>query len=112
MQSVIENAIPDSFVGLTLQHNPVMPMVSRWSQPIPDGMLDSKPIEEYLAAHPRSKFVQVSDVFRESELLKSDFYRRYMAPSKVALWHRNVFWNGPEVDLRGRDHAQRKNRAI
>ena len=83
VQFVIESALPDSFVGLTLQHNPIMPMVSRWSQPIPDGMFNSQPIENYLAAHPRSKFVKVSDFFPvRRDLLESDFYRQYMAPPK------------------------------
>jgi FixJ family two-component response regulator len=98
VQSVIENAIPDSFVGLTLQHNPVMPRVARWSQPIPDGMFNSKPIEKYLAAHPRAKFVQVRDVFPgESKLLKSDFYEQYMALPKARFGIGMFFWNGARL---------------
>jgi FixJ family two-component response regulator len=98
IQLVIENVLPDSFVGLTLQHNPVMPMVSRWSQPIPDGMFNSKPIEKYLEAHSRSKLVRVSDVFPiESKLLKSDFYQRYMAPPKSRFGIGMFFWNGPRL---------------
>jgi FixJ family two-component response regulator len=98
VQLVIESAIPDSFVGITLQHNPVMPMVARWSWPIPDGMFNSKPIEKYLAAHPRSKFVQVADIFpSESKLLKSDFYEQYMAPAKSRFGMGMFFWNGPRL---------------
>jgi FixJ family two-component response regulator len=98
VQLVIESVIPDSIVGLTLQHNPVMPMVSRWSQPIPDGMFNSSPIEKYLAAHPRAKFVQVSDVFRgESKLLKSDFYERYMALPKSRFGIGMFFWDGSRL---------------
>lgn len=98
VQLVIESAIPDSFVGLTLQHNPVMPMVSRWSRPIPDGMFNSQPIEKYLAAHPSSKFVQVRDVFPlESKLLKSDFYQQYMAPAKSRFGIGMFFWDGSRL---------------
>jgi ActR/RegA family two-component response regulator len=98
VQLVIENAIPESLVGLTLQHNPVMPMVSRWSRPIPDGMFNSQPIEKYLAAHPRSKFVQVSDVFPvESKLLKSDFYRQYMVGPKSRFGIGMFFWDGSRL---------------
>jgi DNA-binding CsgD family transcriptional regulator len=94
VQAVIEDAIPDPFVGMTLQHNPVMPMVSRWSRAIPDGMFNSKPIEKYLAAHPRSKFVQVSDVFPvKSKLLGSDFYEQYMAPQRSRFGIGMFFWN-------------------
>jgi FixJ family two-component response regulator len=98
VQMVIESIVPDSFVGLTLQHNPVMPMLARWSQPIPDGMFNSKPIEQYLAAHPRAKFVRVSDVFPdESKLLKSDFYQRYMALPKSRFGLGMFFWEGKRL---------------
>jgi FixJ family two-component response regulator len=98
VQLVIESVIPDSFVGLTLQHNPVMPMVSRWSRPIADGMFNSKPIEEFLEVHPRSKFVQVDDVFPlESKLLKSDFYEQYMATEKLRYGIGIFFWNGSKL---------------
>ncbi|MEY2439886.1 MAG: hypothetical protein QOI34_1271 [Verrucomicrobiota bacterium] len=98
VKSMIENAIPNSFVGLTLQHNPVLPTVTRWSRPIPDGQFNSKPIEKYLAAHPRTKFVQVSDVFTsESRLLKSDFYRQYMLPEKSRYGLGMFFWDGTKL---------------
>ena len=98
VQLMIESALPDSFVGLTLQHNPIMPMVSHWSRPIPDGMFNSKPIENYLTAHPRSKFVQVSDFFPvESELLKSDFYRQYMATQKSRFGIGMFFWESERL---------------
>jgi hypothetical protein len=42
-----------------------------------------QPIDAYLNAHRRSKVVRVSEVFPSRDrLLKSDFYRQYMAPHK------------------------------
>jgi DNA-binding CsgD family transcriptional regulator len=84
VQRVIEAGLPGSLVGLTLQHHPVSPLVAKWSRPIPDGSFDSKPIETYLIEHPRNRrFVRASDVFpTRSEMLRSDFYRKYMAPQK------------------------------
>jgi DNA-binding CsgD family transcriptional regulator len=61
-------------------------------------MFNSKPIENYLTAHPRSKFVQVSDVFPvESKLLKSDFYRQYMAPLESRFGIGMFFWDGQRL---------------
>jgi DNA-binding CsgD family transcriptional regulator len=84
VQRVIEAVLPGSLVGLTLQHHPVSPLVAKWSRPIPVGSFDSKPIETYLIEHPRNRrFVRASDVFpTRSEMLRSDFYRKYMAPQK------------------------------
>ena len=48
VQRVIETVLPDSLVGLTLQHHPISPLIAKWSRPIPDGSFDAKPIETYL----------------------------------------------------------------
>ena len=84
VQHVIEAVLPDSLVGLTLQHHPISPLIAKWSRPILDGSFDAKPIETYLIRHPRGRrFVRVSDVFPKREaMLRSDFYRKYMAPQK------------------------------
>jgi DNA-binding CsgD family transcriptional regulator len=90
---VIEAAIPDSFMGLTLQHNPIFPLIAKWSRPIPDGLFDFRPLEAYLREHPHSKFVRASDVFPDRrKLMKSDFYRQYMAPQKCSYATGLFFW--------------------
>src|SRR5207237_3368176 len=64
VQRVIEAVMPNSFVGLTLQHHPISPLIAKWSKGILNGGFDAKPIETYLAQHPRKRrFVRVSDVF-------------------------------------------------
>ena len=98
VQRVIEAALPGCFVGMTLQHNPILPMIARWTRPISDGSFNSKRLETYLAAHPRSKFVRASDVFpRRSELMKSTFYRQYMAPQKCLYALGLFFWSGQRL---------------
>jgi DNA-binding CsgD family transcriptional regulator len=84
VQGVIDAVLPGSLVGLTLQHHPISPLIAKWSQPILDGSFDAKPIETYLIAHPRNRrFVRASDVFpKRGAVLRSDFYRKYMAPQK------------------------------
>ena len=94
VQHLIEAVMPSSLVGLTLQHHPVSPFIAKWSRPIPDGSFDSKPIETYLIKHPRGRrFVRDSDVFpRRGAMLRSDFYRKYMAPRKRSHTMGLFFW--------------------
>ncbi len=93
VQRVIEATIPGSVMGLTLLHNPIFPMIAKWTRPIPNGLFDFKPLENYLNAHPRSKLVQASDVFPDrSKLMKSGFYRQYMAPQKCMYATGLFFW--------------------
>src|SRR5439155_487814 len=53
-----------------------------------------KPIEAHLIKHPRGRrFVRASDVFPErGALLRSDFYRKYMAPQKRFYAIGLFFW--------------------
>ena len=94
VQRVIEAVLPGSLVGLTLQHHPISPFIAKWSRPILDGSLDAKLIETYLIKHPRGRrFVRDTDVFpRRSALLRSDFYRKYMAPQKRSHAIGLFFW--------------------
>ena len=73
VQGVINVALPGSLLGLTLQHNPVMPMIAKWSHSIPDGHFNSTLLQDYLQAHPRRRFVRSTDIFPNMEKLeKSD----------------------------------------
>jgi DNA-binding CsgD family transcriptional regulator len=98
VQRLIEAAIPGSFLGLTLQHNPISPMIAKWTRQIPNGSFNSKPLENYFGVHPHSKFVRASDVFPiRNKLIKSDFYRQYMAPQKCLYAIGLFFWRGPRL---------------
>jgi DNA-binding CsgD family transcriptional regulator len=94
IQRVINESMADSVVGLTLQHNPVFPLIEKWSKPIRDGFFNAKPLQVYLRAHPRSRFVRICDVFQEaSKLLKSDFYAKYMKSRECRYGIGLFFWN-------------------
>ena len=94
VQSVINAALPDSFVGITLQHSPIQPMIAKWTRRIPDGLVDLGPLKKYLDCHPRARFVRSSDVFPDpTTLLSSDFYRQYMAPQRRAHAIGLFFWS-------------------
>src|SRR5438309_3873169 len=94
IQQTIEAALPSCFIGLTLQHTPILPRVMRSTQKIPAGFSASARIEAYFVAHPRSKLVLASDVFPdERRLKKSLFYRNYMAPLNGRYAIGLFFWN-------------------
>ena len=81
IQETIEAALPSCFIGMTLQHTPILPRVMRSTRKIPAGFSAIARIEDYFVAHPRSRLVLASDVFPDKRhLKKSLFYRNYMAP--------------------------------
>jgi DNA-binding CsgD family transcriptional regulator len=56
-------------------------------------------LENYLKAHPRTKFVRSSDIFPlASKLRQSDFYRQYMAPQKRHHAIGLFFWRRQKLD--------------
>jgi DNA-binding CsgD family transcriptional regulator len=85
IQQLLAAAIPNRLIGLMLQPNPILPMIARWTSPMRDGFFTAEPLKSYIAAQPRQRFVRISDLFsNRSSLMKSAFYRRYMAPQKCA----------------------------
>src|SRR5438094_7284192 len=93
VQRLLSVAIPNRLMGLTLQHNPILPMITRWTLPMPDGFFNAAPLKGYIAGRPRNRFVRISDAFaNRRSLTKSAFYRRYMAPQKCAHGVCLFFW--------------------
>jgi DNA-binding CsgD family transcriptional regulator len=93
IQQLLAAAMPNRVIGLMLQPNPVLPMIVRWTLPVPDGFFAAEPLKSYIAAQQRQRFVRISDLFsNRSCLIKSVFYRRYMAPQKCAHSVGLLFW--------------------
>jgi DNA-binding CsgD family transcriptional regulator len=93
IQQLLGAAIPNRLIGLMLQPNPILPMIARWTLPMPDGFFTAEPLENYVAAQQRQRFVRIGDLFsNRSRLMKSAFYRRYMAPQKCAYGVCLFFW--------------------
>jgi GAF domain-containing protein len=98
IQQLLATAIPNRLVGLMLQPNPTLPMIARWTSPMPDGFFAAEPLKNHIAAKPRQRFVRISDLFsNRSSLMKSTFYRRYMAPQKCAHGVGLPFWKGQRL---------------
>jgi len=95
VQQLLCAAIPNRLIGLTLQHNPILPMIVRWTLPMPDGFFAAEPLKSYIAGKPRKRFVRISDVFsNRSSLMKSVFYRRYLVPQNCQHGVVLFFWKG------------------
>src|SRR5207253_3828170 len=93
IQQLLAAAIPNRLIGLMLQPNPILPMITRWTLPMSDGFFTAEPLKSHIAAQPRLRFVRISDLFsNRSSLMKSAFYRRYMAPQKCAQGLGLLFW--------------------
>jgi DNA-binding CsgD family transcriptional regulator len=93
VQQVLSAAMPNHVIGLALQHNPALPMIARWTQPMPKGFFAAEPLESYVTRPPHKKFVRISGLFRNRRsFVKSAFYRRYMAPKRCAHGVGLFFW--------------------
>jgi DNA-binding CsgD family transcriptional regulator len=93
IQQLLAAAIPNRLIGLMLQPNPILPMIARWTLPMPDGFFTAEPLKSYIAAKPHQRFAQISDLFsNRRSLIKSAFYRRYMASQKCAHGVCLFFW--------------------
>ena len=98
IQQLLAAAIPNRLIGLMLQPNPILPMITRWTLRMPDEFFTAEPLENYIAAQQRQRFVRISDLFsNRSSLMKSGFYRRYMAPQKCAYGVCLFFWKSQRL---------------
>src|SRR5437762_581210 len=98
IQQLLAAAIPNRLIGLMLQPNPILPMIARWTLPMPDGFFAAEPLKSYIAAQARQRFARISDIFsNRSSLMKSAFYRRYMAPQRCRHGVVLFFWKGQRL---------------
>jgi DNA-binding CsgD family transcriptional regulator len=93
IQHLLSAAMPNCLIGLMLQPNPILPMIPRWTAPMRDGFFTAEPLKSCIARRPRDRFVRISGIFsNRSSMIKSHFYRRYMAPQKCAHGVCLLFW--------------------
>src|SRR5947199_3825786 len=98
IQQLLATAIPNRLIGLMLQPNPILPMIARWTLPMRDGFFTAEPLKSYIVTQPSQRFVRISDLFsNRSSLMKSAFYRRYMAPQKCAHGLGLLFWKDQKL---------------
>ena len=94
-RQLLSAAIPNHLIRLTLQHNPVLPMIVRRTRSLPEGFFAAEPLKNYIAGKPRKRSVRMSELFsNRSRLKKSALYRRYMASRNCRYGVVLFFWKG------------------
>src|SRR5205807_8138716 len=63
VQDVIEAALPDCFIGLTLQRSPILPRIAKSTQKLPGSFFSIMPIKKYLSAYPHRNVIVIDDFF-------------------------------------------------
>jgi DNA-binding CsgD family transcriptional regulator len=85
-------------VGLLLQQNPSAPVIEKWTRFMPDDFFAGKALKRCAVQSPRKRLVRLNDLFRtRSSFVRSDFYRRYMAPQKCAHGLALFVWKGQRL---------------
>ena len=109
VQGVIEAALPGCFVGMTLQHNPILPMIARWTTTDIRRLFQ---LETTRGLPCRTSAQQVrasqrcfSEAKRADEIdLLSPIHGAAEVPVRVGP----VFLERPKTHLRDRDYAHGK----
>jgi DNA-binding CsgD family transcriptional regulator len=84
VQQVLSVAIPSRVTGLAFRRNPALPIIARWTRPMPEDFFAVEPLKSYLA-RTRKSLVHLSNLFcNRSSFVRSILYRRYVAPQKCA----------------------------
>ena len=93
VQHVLSAAVPNCVIGLTFRRNLALPIIARWTRPMPEGFFAAEPLQRYLTLAPRKKFVRLRSLFRNrGSFVRSILYRRYIAPQHCAHGVCVFFW--------------------
>ena len=81
VQDVIEAALPNCFIGLTLQHSPILPRIAKSTHKLPGSFFPIMPIKKYFSAHPHRNLLVINDFFSDQRhFRRSSFYRDCIVP--------------------------------
>ena len=69
VQNVIQAALPSCFIGLTLQHSPILPRIAKSTKKLSGSFFPIMPIQKYFSAHPHRNIVFINDFFPMSVIL-------------------------------------------
>ena len=93
VRDLLDAAIPNQIIGLTLQHSPILPLHVEWTSPMPSGFFVTQPLKKFLDTQPRKKIVRIADFFpNRGAFARSAIYRRYIAAQKCAHATCLFFW--------------------
>jgi DNA-binding CsgD family transcriptional regulator len=93
-QDLINTALPNCRLGITLQSNTPLTMANDWTCQIPAVVFGAAGFKTWIDNHSGVKLARGSDVFaNRPSLMRSAIYRRYMLPHKCAHAAMLFFWN-------------------
>ena len=94
VQNVIQAALPPCYIGLTLQHSPILPRIAKSTEKLPGSFFPIMPIQKYFRAHPHRNIVCINDFFSdERHFRRSSFYRGCMVPINGRCAIGLFFWD-------------------
>jgi DNA-binding CsgD family transcriptional regulator len=94
VQNVIQAALPTCFIGLTLQHSPILPRITKSTEKLAASFFPIKPVKKYFSTHPHRNIVFINDFFSdERHFRNSSFYRRCMVPLNGRCAIGLFFWD-------------------
>jgi DNA-binding CsgD family transcriptional regulator len=90
---LLSASIANHCIGLLLQENPSVHLIAKWTRSMPDDFFAAEALKRCTTQSRRKKLLRFDDFFRNrSSLLRSSFYRRYMAPQRCAYGVTLLFW--------------------
>lgn len=93
-QNVIHSAVPSCFVGLTLQHSPISPRITKSTEKLAASFFPIMPVKKYFSTHPHRNIVFINDFFSDARhFRKSSFYRDCMTPLNGRYAIALFFWD-------------------
>jgi DNA-binding CsgD family transcriptional regulator len=94
VQNVIQAALPTCYIGLTLQHSPILPRIAKSTEKLPGSFFPIMPIQKYFRAHPHRNIVFINHFFSdERHFRRSSFYRGCMVPLNGRCAIGLFFWD-------------------
>src|SRR5512132_1832246 len=94
VQDVIEAALPNCFIGLTLQHSPTLPRITKSTEKLAASFFPIMAIKRYFSTHPHRNIVSINDFFSdERHFRRSSFYRGCIVPLNARCAIGLFFWD-------------------
>lgn len=93
VQQLLSVATPNCVVGLTFRRNPALPIIARWTRPMPDDFFAVEPLRGYLARSAPKKLVRLDNLFaNRSTFIRSVLYRRFISSQECTHGLCLFFW--------------------
>lgn len=70
VQNVIQAALPSCFIGLTLQHSPFLPRITKSTEKLAASFFPIMAVKKYFSTHPHRNIVFINDFFPMSVILE------------------------------------------